>query len=278
MSCLLRVKQRYDLFTKKEKMVADYILQYPQEMLNLSVREIAERAGSSTGAVIRLVKKLNYEGYHQMKIALAKSDRTTREKSFLIQQEDDANTIASTIASSTAETLSEILHAFPYQEFRQASEKLKNAETVYLLGAGASAIVAADLHQKLLRLHVNTLFHTDLHIQISTSVFAGPNDVVLAFSYSGETREVNAAAQNAKRNGAYIIAVTRSRKSPLSSLCDFPCFLPNNEGEFRLGAITSRNAQFFISDLLYLTVAQKDFLKTEERIIKTREAVKNSQK
>lgn len=279
MSCILKLKQNYLRLTPKEKVVADYILDNPQNLIDLSVKELAENSNSSTGAVIRLFKKLNYESYNKMKLDMVKSDLKEEEiSSFIINEGDSITVMAKKLENIIHETVSAVVNTCNFNKLESLVVKLQKAESIYLFGIGSSAIIAMDLQSKLIRLNKKVFFHQDSHTQISSSVFANENDVVIAFSYSGQTKEVNLAVKNAKENGAFIIGVTKSASSLFADLCDHVFYLPNNEGEFRLGAVKSRYAEFVVSDLLYFIIAQKDFEQTKQYIIKTRNAVKSIKK
>ena len=69
--CLLTIKNHYAELTATEQAVADYILQNSQEVIHMPIATFAENAGVVKSAVIRCCKSLGFEGYSDMKIALA---------------------------------------------------------------------------------------------------------------------------------------------------------------------------------------------------------------
>ena len=82
----------------------------------------------------------------------------------------------------------------------------------------------------------------------------------------------------AKENGAKTVSITRYNKNTLAKLVDYPIYLPNDEKEIRVGAITSRIDALTIVDILYLGVAKHDLERTKEDIKKTREAINSVKK
>lgn len=54
------------------KKVADYILSHAHEVVNYSVTELSEKSHASEATIVRTCKKLGYQGYYHLKIALAK--------------------------------------------------------------------------------------------------------------------------------------------------------------------------------------------------------------
>lgn len=83
-------------------------------------------------------------------------------------------------------------------------------------------------------------------------------DVVIAFSYSGHTKEVNVAVEKAKEKGAKIITVTGNIKCKLRTLSDISLVVPSVElNESRLAAIFSRYGQLFVVDVLFVGLAKR---------------------
>ncbi|EPS46536.1 RpiR family transcriptional regulator [Clostridium botulinum A1 str. CFSAN002368] len=85
------------------------------------------------------------------------------------------------------------------EKLLEAVKAIKNAETIYLYGVGASAMVAMDFQYKLLRINKKVMFQQDSHLQLAVSVHITNRDVAVAISYSGNTREVNLAVEEAKK-------------------------------------------------------------------------------
>ena len=58
-------------FTHNEQAVIDFILNNPQEVINLSVDELAKVTYTSPSCIVRLTKKLGVKGYSDFKIKFA---------------------------------------------------------------------------------------------------------------------------------------------------------------------------------------------------------------
>lgn len=61
------------------------------------------------------------------------------------------------------------------------------------------------------------------------TALAGPGDLLLLFSTSGESKNVLAAAEAGRKRGAAIIAITGERRSRLERLADLTARLPASE-------------------------------------------------
>ncbi|HFL9475768.1 TPA: MurR/RpiR family transcriptional regulator, partial [Escherichia coli] len=66
------IQSNYPTLHQAEKKVADYILSHAHEVVNYSVTELSEKSHASEATIVRTCKKLGYQGYYHLKIALAK--------------------------------------------------------------------------------------------------------------------------------------------------------------------------------------------------------------
>ena len=74
--------------------------------------------------------------------------------------------------------------------------------------------------------------------------------------------------------GAKVIAITQANRNTLSRMADYPLFVPGEEKELRVGAMTSRTSGLLILDLLYLGIAKHDPQRTEENLRQTRDLIR----
>ena len=55
-SCLFEIQTRYDALTPVEKRIADYIALYGEEVIHMTVRQLAKCTGTASSAVLRLFR------------------------------------------------------------------------------------------------------------------------------------------------------------------------------------------------------------------------------
>ena len=154
--------------------------------------------------------------------------------------------------------------------FQKALTAILEAETIYVYGIGASGLVAQDLQQKLIRIKKKCMFFADYHVAMQSSLFVTEKDVVIAFSYSGNSKEVNCAVESAKKNGAICIGITSCGMGKLHNIVDIALDIPRIEKDIRMGAIQSRYSQLFIIDLLFFCITQENIEQNHKNIIESR--------
>ena len=74
-SILDAMTEQYNSMTRSGKKLANYILSNTAETQYLSITSLAENSGVSEATITRFCRMLGLNGYHELKLALAKSER-----------------------------------------------------------------------------------------------------------------------------------------------------------------------------------------------------------
>ncbi|MBV9438793.1 MAG: MurR/RpiR family transcriptional regulator, partial [Candidatus Eremiobacteraeota bacterium] len=100
----VRLQAAYTTLRAAEQRVADFVLAHPDELIYLTVTELAERTHTSESTVVRLCQKIGYKGYQEFKIVLARDlVGPTREIHSSIEPGDDLVTIKDKVFQANAQ-------------------------------------------------------------------------------------------------------------------------------------------------------------------------------
>ncbi|MEG0823547.1 MAG: MurR/RpiR family transcriptional regulator [Erysipelotrichaceae bacterium] len=275
MSCLFRIRESMNAYTETEKRLANYIINNPTEILHDSAEQCGKRVNTSAAAVVRFAKKIGYKGFTDMKLELARS-KQSESLNFdeFIKEEDSFEIVMKKAYSSNIKTIEQTYHLLNSTDLKLAVEWLLKANRIFIFGVGASGVVCLDIMQKLARIGRSVFFQSDSHIQITYAANMKPNDVAIAISYSGKTKEIITATNAAHSNGAKVIAITQLNSNNLCKIADLVMRTPSEEKELRMGAISSRIASLALTDLLYFGVAKYHFNDTKDALLNTRNTIK----
>lgn len=273
MSCLYKIKS-CENFTKTEKKISQYISENVNSIIYDSVQDIAAKANTSPAAVIRFSKKLGYNGFAELKLDLAK-DNTEEIPLFSekICQKDSLKTIVRKSMASDTSAVQQTYKLLRIETLNDAVQAMKNAKRIYLFGISSSGICCYDLAQKLSRVGYDVVFYNDFHMQLAATTYITKEDVALAVSYSGNTKEINVAMEHAKNQGATTISITQFIKSPLLKFSDLVLYVPSQEKDLRLGAVSSRNSSLILTDLLYLGMIKDELDDYKKNLMASRNLV-----
>ena len=253
---ILKIRELIPSLSKSEQLVANYIVDNPDQVITLSVAALADAVGVSDPTVVRTCRHLGFIGYQDLKVTLAQSIATPLQNIHEeISPDDDIQKIVSKVFFSAIHTLQYTHDTLVTADIQNAAEMLMGARRIFIFGLGASGAVASDLQHKLLRLGLNASVYVDAHLQALTTAFCTKDDVVVAISHSGSSRIIIDNVELAKENGARVISLTSFGRSPLSKLADICLFTASMETKYRILAISSRIAELTIIDSIYTYIA-----------------------
>ncbi|MBK4783103.1 MAG: MurR/RpiR family transcriptional regulator [Pantoea sp. Pent] len=203
---------------------AEFSLQNANQLVVQSMRTFAQQAGVKPATLLRLAKRLGYNGWSELKDAFI-DDIGLRNETYVSKAEK-------LVAAGTQPQLYDAMFqahqtnlAFTQNENRQAMEQavtlLDAADNVYICGFRASFPIAWSLFYvyRLFNRQVSLVDGLASNIEVFTRELTAADCLLLtSFApYSRESLDVLRAAQQA---GAKIIAITDSPVSPLAQAAD----------------------------------------------------------
>lgn len=244
--------------TKSEKKIAAYILEKYTEVMYLSVTELAESAGVGETTVFRLCKKLGFKGYPELKLVIAQDNVDLQEKN---QDPTDVH-YSEGIKNNIINKISECYELLEQEELDEAIRLLSQANRICFFGMGSSGISAETAQERFIRMGIPTDIALQGHRQSMMASILSHEDVIVAFSISGTTKDVVDALEIAKSNHIKIIVVTSYLKSPITQYADVLLMTAGKENLIEGGTLASSISQLFIVDVLVTGIALLDSDKT----------------
>ena len=218
---------------------------------------------------------LGFDGLMDFKIQLAKQvKKDSQVLDTFITSDDSTEALCSKVFNMVNSANNELYSNLNIKGIEEAASYIASSKHIYLLGIGASGLPAYNLYHLFNRVHKTAYYNFDSHMTVEFINYANKEDVVIAFSYSGESTEIIYPVEIAKERNAKIITITRERISPLSELADIALYVPDQEHTSRIAALTSVQTSMTIGTILYLKSIQGNFDNTLEGLIQTRELVK----
>ncbi|MBD1379794.1 MurR/RpiR family transcriptional regulator [Metabacillus arenae] len=256
-----------------EKKIVAYIESNREEIIHLSITEVAERSHTSESSVVRLCKRLGYKGFQDLKINLAR-EFIAPEKQIheVIEKGDNVVTIKKKIFQSNIQALYDSLEVCNDDELEKAVNAISQAKHIEIYGTGGSGTVAKDAQHKFLKLGIKCFAHIDGVLQSMSASVLDKDSVVIGISHAGSNTDLLHAMKLAKEEGATLICITNSSKSPMTQISNIHLLTASKETMFRTDAISSRIAQLTIIDILVASVANRNYEYFFSKLEKTRKS------
>ena len=218
MNCLNLIRQRYSAMSPTERRIADCILSDPEKAMNSTVVYIAATAKVSEGSVINFSNMLGFKGFSQLKISLAQNISSYNTKDEFIKS-DTPKQIMRKMINQALISFENTYDSITTQ-LQQAVDLILQANKIVIIGIGHSKIIAVDMAIRLMWIGVNAIAEPDPTLAGITVAQLKENDVLIAISNSGRTREIISTVKIAHDVDAKIICLTSHPGSPLEKMSD----------------------------------------------------------
>lgn len=258
---------------RAEKVVADAIIENPESVTRLTLAEFAMESGTSEASIIRFCKRINFSGYTELKEELIRTiaNGTTIESEG-IKEQDSMRDILEKVYESNLQTLHDTM-VLADDSYEKALDALLKAKSIHFFGTGDALAACQLAFMKFIRLGVHTTAYSDVMLQLATAGNMTKDDVAIAISYEGRSRNVIDCMKTAKENGATTIAITKMNKSPLLKYIDISLYISVSDLTVGRDKVTRRVADQFILDALYLGYITKKEANTVNQLKKIQDAI-----
>ncbi|WP_369713648.1 MurR/RpiR family transcriptional regulator [Leptotrichia sp. HSP-342] len=270
-----KIREVYGELRKSEQKVADYVLQNKEKISIMGLEEVAKQSDVSTPTVIRFTKALGYDGFKEFKIELLKSlpqnDEIKNDKILLdlhVNKNDKLEDLPIKIIGLSIKALEDTLKFLNYKDYRKAIELITNSNIIDIYGVGNSGSIGNDFMNKLTRVGINCRTYSDNHLQQLCACHLTENDLAIAISHSGGTKDTIDALHIAKESGAKTLVLTNFKASKITKYADITLFTGDTEKTFYSETMSSRISQLALVDMLYMGILLSDYDKYTKRLNK----------
>ena len=216
-SVLGTIRDNLELLFSAEQKVARYIMIEPNNAAMMNVSELANASGVSDATVVRMCKHIGYEGYYQMKLLLSRElGRSVLQET---RQGRDPKSIREMLEIQAANLL-DMARNISLETLLSSVQMIKESSMTYVIAAGNTAPIAQDLGWRLARQGIRTSHYMLVEYYMAAIHNARSDELVIAISRSGSSRQVLQTVELARKNNMKCIAITEHQNSPLSKLSD----------------------------------------------------------
>ncbi|MGM0213159.1 MurR/RpiR family transcriptional regulator [Enterococcus sp. AZ109] len=260
-----KIYSSYNQFFDSEKKIATYLMNHPREVIDMTIAELAKKCDVSEASVSRFCKKIDMNGFHHLKISLA---REVVEKDTTIPVSNDVSidnieqSLQNILSNKVAE-LTATVNMIDTNELYQIIEAIRQARVVQLVAVGNTIPVAIDGAYKFSEIGISAVSGTIWETQTALSLTLTKEDVLIVISNSGESSKIHAITKLASERGVTTIGITNNKNSAIGKECKFHLQTATREKLFLDEFYFSRISASTIIEILYLflTIGQEDSYK-----------------
>ena len=218
---LKRIEENYSEFSKRQKLIADYILKNYDKAAFLTAAKLGDAVGVSESTVVRFATELGYKGYPGFQKSL---EELVRIKLNSIQRMEvtygriTQSEILESVLNSDIDKIKQTLTNIDQNAFEMAVDTILNARRIYIIGIRSCSPLA-----EFLGFYLNLVCDNVVPVRTngSSEVFeqlirVNEDDVVIGISFPRYSMRTLKALEFASNRKAKVITLTDSIHSPIN--------------------------------------------------------------
>ena len=262
---LVEILQHRENFNQVEADIAKFVLDKPQSVINLSVREFASQLFISPSAIVRFTKKIGLAGYSDFKMKVAseltyfsKDNTTLVALDLPVASKQTVRDIAKTMMNLHSQTLLDVYLDLELKNITMAGDLILHSDWITIFAKGESILAAEALHQKLFRIGFNSHLEALHGFQLVKPIRA-KHPVGIIISQFGDSREMLVNLRELAMHKIPSIYITSNQNNKAWQSAQVGIYVENNETLNKMGSFASRTAFLYVTDVLYEYVFSRNY-------------------
>lgn len=269
MSIIVKLEEKKD-FSATERKIADYILDNKEEILHLTIRELAQATYTGTSTVMRLIKKVYDGSFSDFKVDLAfefhNLQRDDQYEQFQIEKQETAFSIINKIAYIQKSAIDYTKSLQNYQQIERVTKLINNATIIYVFTDGINHQIGQEFKYMMARIGKKVEVAKDDFWVALNCLKSGEQPLAIYINH----REHNLALlDKIKRNhkvGIKSIAITGYINPTFETCCQEIISIPTGMSYSDLAPVTYTTAIHYILNIIVGCVIATNYSKTGQKL------------
>lgn len=266
-------------FSDAENQIADYLIQHPHELDQLTTQNLANFTHTNPNSVIRLAKKLGFDGWTSLQTEYQKewqylnSHFNVIDANIPFNHTDDVITIMHKLAQLEQNTISDTVSLVERESLIKAQKLLLEAKHIIIFASLTNANIATDFVTKMRRIGMPVTLSSEFDVSVYEAYNASPETCGLIISYTGENATYVHCGKFLKQKGARILSLTNMGDNQIARMSDCNLSITTRERLYsKIGNFTSNTSIIYLLDLLYSVVFAASYQKNLDHLIQIGQA------
>jgi len=204
--------------SKGHRRIAQYIEEHYEKAVFMTAAALGAECSVSESTVVRFATAMGYEGYPELREALASlvRQRLTSEQRFAIASSIRENAVLATVLHNDEQNIRKTVEELSQSEFDEVVERLLRARRIYIMGLRSAAPLAQFMYHYLHQILDDVvLVHNTTGDVFEEIARITEKDVLLGVSFPRYSARTLECMRFARQNGAQVVGLTDGDRSPL---------------------------------------------------------------
>ena len=269
---LTYLKDNLNTFSKRQKLIASYILENYDKAAYMTAATLSETIGVSESTVVRFAAEIGFLGYPQMQKRLRQltvTQSTSLKRMEIASRHLDSDNILSSVLKSDVRMIEHTLEDIDKLQFDSAVDAILKAKHIYITGVRSAASLATftDFYLRLMFDNTKLISSADPADMFEQAMHINENDVIIGMSFPRYSKNIIKLLEYASKRGATVIGITDSLTSPIVRVSNYSLTARSDMNSF----VDSLVAPFSVVNALIAALGMKQ----KEKIKNTFENLEN---
>jgi DNA-binding MurR/RpiR family transcriptional regulator len=269
---LTYLKDNLNTFSKRQKLIASYILENYDKAAYMTAAVLSETIGVSESTVVRFAAEIGFLGYPQMQKRLRQltvTQSNSLKRMEIASRQLDGDNLLSSVLKSDVRMIEHTLEDIDKVQFDSSVEAILKAKNIYITGVRSAASLATftDFYLRLMFDNTKLISSADPADMFEQAMHISENDVIIGMSFPRYSKNIIKLLEYAKKRGATVIGITDSQTSPIIRVSNYSLTARSDMNSF----VDSLVAPFSVVNALIAALGMKQ----KEKIKNTFENLEN---
>ncbi|MFC6175471.1 MurR/RpiR family transcriptional regulator [Companilactobacillus huachuanensis] len=255
---LLQEKIDSTNFSTNEQIVVDFIEDKQEDISKYSTTTIAKETYTSPSVLVRIAKKLGFNGWIELKNAYVE-ELTYLHKHFKnidanipFSSNDSLISLSNKLGQLKTESILDTLSLMDSKSLSQAVQLLEHSNNTGVFGLSNIIFQAEEFAYKMRHIGSKVQTFPIQNTMFQEAAMMTSNDCAIFISYTGESDPLFTVVNILKKNHVPIIALTSIGESRLSKLADVTLRITTRERSYtKIAGFSSLESIALVLDILY---------------------------
>ncbi|WP_270842555.1 MurR/RpiR family transcriptional regulator [Faecalibacillus intestinalis] len=271
MNLFINLKENKDL-SKNERILADYILKHPEDVLKMSSKDLGKVCFVSTATVYRLCDKLELSGFSDLKIKITSSLDDYRKSNenfnfdFPVNQFQTHYEIIQKIKEDYEQTLNLTANLFSLDQLRLIASAMKKAQIIDVYTSAGNINFALNFQFQMQEIGKQVNVPIDEYQQRLIAASSDENHLAIIITFGGRGILSDILPRILHKVKTPIVLISSYDYTFKDFDPDYQLYIPPYENHYKkISSFSTRLSILYILDVLYTCYFKLDYQENIEK-------------
>jgi len=271
MNLFINLKENKDL-SKNERVLADYILKHPEDVLKMSSKDLGKVCFVSTATVYRLCDKLGLSGFSDLKIKITSSLDDYRKSNenfnfdFPVNQFQTHYEIIQKIKEDYEQTLNLTANLFSLDQLRLIASAMEKAQIIDVYTSAGNINFALNFQFQMQEIGIQVNVPIDEYQQRLTAASSNENHLAIIITFGGRGILSDILPRILHKVKTPIVLISSYDYTFKDLDPDYQLYISPYENHYKkISSFSTRLSILYILDVLYTCYFKLDYQENIEK-------------